>query len=386
MSTIMFIAYPETGHLNPTFRVAKMLKSRGHQVYYLSIPDFECYINSQGLNCITIFNDLCPKGFLSKQASRGVANFSALLTEAKRLGQISHFDPVAQIVDATDKFRPDLFIIDLLLPDIAKIMKQYSIPCVLLNTQFYNPWIEESAAYEPLIDLPELVLCPQEFDFPGAQRKRDCYYVEASIDLDRNQVPFPWEQISKDRPLIYCSFGSQSHLIPDSNQFFHMLVDAIAARDKWLLVLVIGAILSPDEFEPLPPNVIIVNTAPQLELLKKASIMITHGGFNSIKECILLGVPMIVFPLIRDHPAIAARVVYHGLGIRGKFQGTSIEQIQAFIDQIDQNPAFRIRIEWMAERFREMENSMPSVRIIEQTLQQSVVKPNVSGAIGDYRG
>ena len=36
----------------------------------------------------------------------------------------------------------------------------------------------------------------------------------------------------------------------------------------------------------------------QIGYLKQADLFITHGGFNSIKEATLLGVPMIVAPLL----------------------------------------------------------------------------------------
>jgi zeaxanthin glucosyltransferase len=48
--------------------------------------------------------------------------------------------------------------------------------------------------------------------------------------------------------------------------------------------------------------------APQLELLKLARIVITHGGSNTVFETLMEGKPMIVIPLALDQPAVAARL------------------------------------------------------------------------------
>ena len=37
----------------------------------------------------------------------------------------------------------------------------------------------------------------------------------------------------------------------------------------------------------LPKNILLVKTAPQVELLKRASLFVTHGGMNSTSESIL---------------------------------------------------------------------------------------------------
>jgi UDP:flavonoid glycosyltransferase YjiC (YdhE family) len=99
--------------------------------------------------------------------------------------------------------------------------------------------------------------------------------------------------------------------------------------------------------------------------------MITHGGINSIKECIFLGVPMIILPVSGDQPMNAARIEYHGLGIRGNLRKASVERIQALISKIEQNPSYKTRIEAMRQRFLEVESSGVGARVIEEIIQKS---------------
>jgi UDP:flavonoid glycosyltransferase YjiC (YdhE family) len=369
MAKIIFASYPETGHLNASFKIAKGLKSSGHQVSYLSLPDFEEHIRQQGFEFIALFEKLCPKGFLFESAvMNNIENIEAVLLQVSKAGQPLDRYLSQELRQILQRVEPDLLIIDLFLPDFALIAAQFGLPLLLLNTQFFNPWAERQAVYQPLIKWPELILSPREFDFPGAARKKNSRYVESSIDLKRKDVPFPWHRLDPHKSLLYCSFGSQSHIFNGSQKFFQVVIDAVVGKDDWQLVLTVGTHLRAEDFHSVPANAILVNTAPQLDILKRASIMLTHGGFNSVKEAIFFGVPMILFPMIRDHPAIAARVVYHGLGVRGELQKISVEQMRALINRVDKDSSCRARVESMARKFREAESSAPSLRSIEAVL------------------
>ncbi|WP_333873808.1 glycosyltransferase [Methylobacter sp.] len=226
----------------------------------------------------------------------------------------------------------------------------------------------------PQLNILELVLFPQQFDFPGAKRNKR-YYAEASIDLDRVQEYFPWERINDDRPLVYSALGTLTGLTnSEYENFFNTVIDASTKWPDWNWVISIGNNLKVEHFKSVFDNVIIVNRAPQLELLKKASLMITHGGPNSVKECIYFGVPMIVFPLWFDQPGNVARVTYHGLGLKGDFKKISQKELQGLIEEVTSNPKYRERIKAMQKYFMEIEEAKPSVKLIEEF----IAKPNTS--------
>ncbi len=372
MAIINFVFYPETGHLNPTFKLAKTLRARGHLVHYLGLRDFEERVRSQGMSFIPMFEALYPKGFMRQAAESGMESFEAVLLLSRRSGV--DFEPAREFAGIIQRTRPNLFVIDLLLPELSMLLSSQGLPVVLLNTQLYNPWKderairEERARYDPIKKLPELILCPERFDFPGAARKENSYYVEASIDLERKDAPFPWDKLDGGKPLLYCSFGTQSHLIPGTERLFRLVVETICRREDWQLVLVVGEGLRVEDFGPAPPNVVLVNTAPQLELLQKASVVVTHGGLNSVKECIYFGVPMILFAHIRDQPAVAARVVYHGMGLSADIHTVSAEQLDAMIDRVRETPSLSSNVKEMSREFRRVEDSARGAQVIESLL------------------
>merc|ERR1712060_845271 len=61
-------------------------------------------------------------------------------------------------------------------------------------------------------------------------------------------------------------------------------------------------------------NVIICQSAPQLELLEHASVFVTHGGANSMHEALQLEVPLVVVPIFGDQPSNADAVARCGAG------------------------------------------------------------------------
>ena len=89
---------------------------------------------------------------------------------------------------------------------------------------------------------------------------------------------------------------------------FRTIAAAVSKLKGLQLVLSIGNLLSRDEIGAVPNNAIVVNNAPQLELLKKASVCITHGGLNTVLEALTQGVPQEgdcqeKRPLLRGRPA-----------------------------------------------------------------------------------
>lgn len=373
MGKVLFVPFPETGHLYATFKIARDLKQLGQEIYYLGIQDFEEPIRLQHFGFISFLDVEAPRDFLKHAAETNTEVFRAILLRAQENGQFRHL--LQRLLTTLRKLRPDILVVDLLLPSVALMAKELGSALVLLNTQFYDPWHdpERSSSYEALHDIPELILAPPEFDFPRANTRKHSHYVEASIDQRRTEVGFPWHRLGNDKPLIYCSLGSQSHLIDGSLAFLQTVTDAVSPRRDWQLVLSAGNHAHVKEFTNITSNVFLVPHAPQLDILARTSVMITHGGFNTVKECIFFGVPMIAFPLIRDHPAVTARIVHHGLGLRGNYSSVSAGVLRAMLDEVIGNPLYRIRCLRMAESFRKLEQMGQAARIVLSLMRKATV-------------
>jgi UDP:flavonoid glycosyltransferase YjiC (YdhE family) len=397
MANILFLPVPEFGHMIPPLKLAKALRLRGHQVCYVGLPDFEAYIRSQGLDYLAIFEQLCPRGFLQqraeKQARLGLDVLSLMLFEAKQAHDPLASDPMTaflgEIARICQIVRPDLLIVDNMLRDLAgKVRSELAVPTIRLSLHFEEALVGLGTAEDirSAADLSTIVLCPKEIDFHSSPRKPNYYHLEASIELDRKEPGyFPWHQVDPQRPLIYCSFGSQCHQYEHATMLFRRIIEALNHKPEWQLVMGIGPYLKPQDFLPRPSHILVVNWAPQLQILSRAVMMISHGGLGAVKECIYFAVPMVIFPGKWDQPNHAARVVHHGIGVRGDSRASSVQHILHLIETVRSNPSFKRRIEVMSKTFRDIEDSGIGTRTVEKLMADLKLRQAVPEVDGQDR-
>jgi UDP:flavonoid glycosyltransferase YjiC (YdhE family) len=65
-----------------------------------------------------------------------------------------------------------------------------------------------------------------------------------------------------------------------------------------------------------PANVHVAAYVPHARVLAQADIVVTHAGLGTVHAALAHGVPLVCLPMARDQPDNAARVVWHGAGLR----------------------------------------------------------------------
>ncbi len=203
-------------------------------------------------------------------------------------------------------------------------------------------------------EAPEFLLFPREFDFPrplapnqyhvGTALKRDG--ADGSVDFSFAKT---WSRFCSERdnatPIVFCGLGTAAWRYKGALAILRMLVD-MARHSAWNLVVAAGALARElKELSP-PPNVLICETLPQLDVLAQCDVMINHGGMNSIVESIAAGVPMLVCPGMKDsdQPGNAARVCFHGLGESFNPLWEGRGRLRAKISLLLSNPRYRQRV------------------------------------------
>ncbi|WP_353839160.1 nucleotide disphospho-sugar-binding domain-containing protein [Moorena sp. SIO4E2] len=175
--------------------------------------------------------------------------------------------------------------------------------------------------------LAQLSHQPAEFEFPRTELP-SCFHFTGpySNPASREPVPFPYEKLT-GQPLIYASMGTlQNRLL----WIFQMIADACVGLDAQL-VIALGGGASPESLPELPGNTLVVGYAPQLELLQKATLTITHAGMNTTLESLSNGVPMVAIPITNDQPGVAARIAWTGTGEVIPLKKMSLEKLQKAI-------------------------------------------------------
>jgi MGT family glycosyltransferase len=110
-------------------------------------------------------------------------------------------------------------------------------------------------------------------------------------------------------PLVYVSLGTTFN---DAPAFYQACFEAFADQPYQVLLSTGGRAMT----LPGPPaNIRVTRFAPQMEVLSRASVFVTHGGMNSANEGLWHGVPMVIVPQRGDQFLVARRLAELGAGI-----------------------------------------------------------------------
>jgi UDP:flavonoid glycosyltransferase YjiC (YdhE family) len=172
-------------------------------------------------------------------------------------------------------------------------------------------------------NIPEFVTSPQELEFTMAKESHQ-HYLGPLIDLDRKQTEQAGVDyraaLRPDCPVIYCSLGTlYEHAKKEKPIYRHFaaLIEVARTLPDYEFVISLKQEFA-QKFKDVPANVYFFDRVSQLDVLSKASLFISHGGLQSVKESMANRVPMLIYPVWRDQFGNAARIAYYGLGLTGK--------------------------------------------------------------------
>jgi MGT family glycosyltransferase len=179
--------------------------------------------------------------------------------------------------------------------------------------------------------LAYITQAPKEFDFENPLSPPQFYHTGPFYDANaRPKIDFPWERLT-GKPLIYASMGT---ILNGQADVFRKIVAGAAKHKDTQLVLSIGDQLDPKDIGTVPDNAIIVKKAPQVEVLKQASVCITHAGLNTVLESLACGVPQVAFPVTFDQPGIGARIAAKKTGVTAEFEKLTPDHLSTLLDEV----------------------------------------------------
>ena len=114
---------------------------------------------------------------------------------------------------------------------------------------------------------------------------------------------------------------------------------------------------------------LVVNHAPQIEILKRSSLCITHAGLNTVLESLSSGVPMLALPITNDQPGVAARIADKKLGVIMSPHEASPENVAAAIKRVLGDSTFRDNVRRMQESIRRTDGLSLAADILERAFK-----------------
>jgi MGT family glycosyltransferase len=134
------------------------------------------------------------------------------------------------------------------------------------------------------------------------------------------------------------------------------------------LVISLGGRWPTEMFDGMSGNPLVVNYAPQLELLKRADIVITHGGLNTALETLMEGKPMIAIPKSFDQPAVAARLEGLGVAEMLSIENMSAQRLRCAMSKVLNDPSYRNAAREVQGRIRAIRGVECAADVIEGAL------------------
>ncbi|NSL87222.1 glycosyltransferase family 1 protein [Chitinophaga sp. Mgbs1] len=392
MHYILFIIHPAKGPLNSTFRLAALFQQRGGKVAYVvpdTLKDFICRqgfeaivadiagdpesllrispLRNNHVRCAILDADQLSAGILLYRYafSKIVVNTTCLSDKAP--GIPPFFSSIIPSRSWYSRLRIALtwhiwFTKKWWRTRMGKLLHNYDPYHEALAKKYNFPFREcmsfDRAWLIGFRNYPEFILYPPELDFPRKVLPPDKYFTGPLIYHPTEDAPFDWSRIPADKPLVYCALGTLAHVYyPDYISFFRKLIAVFREQPDVSLLLSVGEHCREEELGDIPDNVHVYTKVPQMQILPRCRMMITHGGSNSIKECIYHGVPMLIYPLgeMTDQHGNAARIVYHRLGVRANIRKSSSCSIKNDMAAVLMNKDIRKNISGMRTVFHAYE-------------------------------
>ncbi len=119
-----------------------------------------------------------------------------------------------------------------------------------------------------------------------------------------------WIADEDPRPIVYVSFGSFLSARGDV-----LATVAEALRPLEVRVALAFGVTDPAMLGAVPQSWLVREYLPQVSVLRRAAVVVTHAGNNSVTEALTFGVPLLALPFSTDQFAGAAALVSAGVGV-----------------------------------------------------------------------
>lgn len=422
MTHFGIVCPPLTGHLNTMIPLGCELQQRGHRVTLLGILDAKAKTLAAGLEFQAFGESKFPKGWTAQRNARqgklsGLAALRYIIDGFKDLAtaflreapeRLKEAGVEALLVDQVSleggtvaEFMDIPFIT---VCSAAMLNWDDDVPPFVTNWHYHPTWwarLRNRAAYRllnpmgrPIRDaiaeyrqqwqlpkhispndmfsqLAQISQQPAEFEFPRTNLPQ-CFHFTGPYhnSVSREPIPFPYEKLT-GKPLIYASIGTVQSLLG----IFHKIASACEGLDAQL-VMSLGGSATPESLPELPGSPLVVGYAPQLELLPKATLTITHAGMNTTLESLSNGVPMVAIPISNDEPGIAARIAWTGTGEVVPLGKLSVPRLRFAIEKVLKENSYKQNAVRLQEAIRRAGGASRAADIIERVA--STARPVLS--------
>ncbi len=323
-SHIAMFSIAAHGHVNPSLEVIRELVARGHRVTYAIPPVFADKVAETGAEVKPWHSTLpSPDDDPSAWGTTLLDNVEPFLNDA--------IQALPQLIEAYAGDEPDLVLHDIAAYPARVLAHRWGVPAISLSPSLvawegyeeevaepmwaeprqtergrayyarFETWLRENGITrhpDSFAGRPDrsLVLIPRALQ-PHADRVDEKVYTFVGACQGDRSAQGDWQRPAGAEKVVLVSLGSAFTKQP---AFYRECVRAFAGLPGWHLVLQVGRHVTPAELGDVPANVEVRSWVPQLTILRKADLFVTHAGAGGSQEGLATATPMIAVPQAVD--------------------------------------------------------------------------------------
>ena len=340
MRTIVWLTPPAHGHVNPTLPVVRELVRRGERVVCWNTEEFRPRIERTGAE----FRPYAASDLSSATLSRLVEDGNLVNVTVLILRATDQILPA--LLEELPREAPDLILFDsialwgkmaaarlnvraagsiaLLLMDrrlmttrdLLRALRQALplLPALIRGrrrlVRRFGSAFPSGRPLFPMRDRLNIVFTARGLQLDTPLIDESFRFVGPSIDPATRDEDFPFDALGNDR-VVYISMGTVHDAQP---AFVRACFEAFGGHSA-RFVMAVGPRTSVESLGPAPANFIVRQSVPQLGVLDRAEVFITHAGINSVQEALYFGVPQVLIPHQFEQLVNARRVAALGAGV-----------------------------------------------------------------------
>lgn len=389
----LFFNVPGYGHVNPSLPLVAELARRGHAVTYFITPAYRARVEAAGAE-VRLYRTIADDFFdpMIQEVFHPQVVACELLKKAEEI--------LPELLETARAANPDYVVFDCMCPWgywIARVLDVPAISSFSLMPPIIRAFLNKSTwrFMLPMVfrdfgkaleanrrsralgkeygvrPLGQVSILSAEGDLSISYTSAEFVpfagdvsptfrFVGRRIEEERDVDPHLFDRVG-DRPLVYISMGT---VFNKEREVVETFIRAFEGRDEAVMITT-GRQFTPESFGSLPENISIHPWLPQIAVLKRAALFVSHGGLNSVHDGLYFGVPMLLCPQQEEQTMNAGRVVDLGAGLLLRKEQFNVEALRAGADRLLTDPRFRIQAEKIGKTLRTPDRLREAVDEIE---------------------
>jgi len=313
----LFTTIPGSGHFNPLVPTARALRVRGHDVAFAASPTFAQTIEAAGF-------EAHPAGpaWLERLSDPVMQKIMAgeFFVDLMRMGMVEGIIRAAKATGADAIVRGSGELGGLVAGAILNLPVAAASPAA---AKFYEamirPGVARAAAEHGLdgervtdVDFEMLRIdrTPPSLETPGYVAPANAINVRPEPYDGGGELP-AWFDDLGGRPLVYVTVGTAMN---GNFPLFRLIADALADQ-PYDVVIALGNGIPLDALGDVARNIRVGGYLPQNRILERASVVVSHGGYNTVSAALGAGLPLFLLPMGADQPYNTERCITAGAAL-----------------------------------------------------------------------